>query len=632
MIVRGWRAGALALGLGWSAGCRGGPQQLRTMTAERDVVLRAAEPDDLIYLVMVDRFSNGDRSNDRALALDDPHGWHGGDVQGVRDRLDHLEALGVKTVWLTPVTAARDQKVGEWGAFHGYWLSDPWEMNPRFGTVRELRALSDDLHARGMRLVVDMVWNHTDYEAAVRTTRPDWFHHLGDIQDWDDPRQRIQGDVHGLPDLAQENPAVRAWLHDAAIAWVDRAGLDGLRIDAVGHMPRSFLSYMNEHLDSHARRRGNPEGVWTLAEDFTGDPIALAQTVDQGGFDAIFDFALHYSLLDVTCRGADPLRLASTLSLDRHGPPSRARVTFLDNHDLPRVASVCGATTPEGLARMDAAFLLLFTLRGTPCLTWGTEAVVMGEEEPANRADLPWSETDRRAPLIGQLAALRSRHGALREGSSQIVSAGPGFVRIKRDLEGETALIDVIAGDFDPSNLPPLPTRMDVESVWWAQAAGGEEGSAGVVQQELKAPVSTGGRSPDRAELNGSGPWTVRVLLGRSSEPSSENQVEDVRDVHTLEVTVKGAPTTRGLALVGSAPALGAWSPKRAVAPVEAGSSVFRVQMRDGDVPVFKAIVVADDGSVDWSPAADRFVFLRPDLDTSSVALDWSPPAAPGDR
>lgn len=624
MIASTGRVGALTLALGVWTGCGGGPQQLRPLGSERDVVLRAAAPDDLIYLVMVDRFDNGDPTNDRSVALDDPHGWHGGDVQGVRDRLDHLQSIGVKTVWLTPVTAARDQKVGEWGAFHGYWLSDPWQMNPRFGTVAELRALSDDLHARGMRLVVDMVWNHTDYDAAVRTDHPDWFHHEGDIENWKDPLERVRGDVHGLPDLAQENPAVRAWLRDAAVAWVDRAGLDGLRIDAVGHMPRSFLSYMNAHLDSHAQKRGNPDGVWTLAEDFTGDPIALAETVEEGGFDAIFDFALHYALLDVVCRQADPLRLASTLSLDRHGPPAQSKVTFLDNHDLPRVGSVCGADTTDGLARMDAAFLLLFSLRGTPCLTWGTEAVVMGGEEPANRVDLPWDQTARRSPLIGQLAALRRDHGALRAGESRIVQAAPGHVRIEREHDGERAVIDVVSSELDRSSLSPPDVGMIVDTVWWARSTGADVLEPAVHRWNRAGATDADAPSTDWMQGEDDGTWLVRVVLGRNTPGDQADQDSRDAEPHVLEVTVCGAPDDGALRLVGADPSLGAWNPERALQPLHAGGHTFRVELLDGDVPTFKPIVVTADGEVLWSPSPDRSVFLRPDLDTSIVEMDWS--------
>lgn len=616
-MSRAWAVG-LVLGL---AGC-GGPHQVRPLKRDVAVGLAAPAEADLVYLAMVDRFANGDPDNDGGVDLTDPHGWHGGDIQGIRDRLDHLEAMGVKTVWLTPVTAARDDKVGEWGAFHGYWLRDPWALNPRFGTVADLRGLSDDLHARGMRLVVDMVWNHTDYEAPVRSAHPEWFHQLGDIEDWNDPVQRVQGDVHGLPDLAQENPAVRAWLRASATAWVDRAGLDGLRIDAVGHMPRSFLAHMNRELDAHARSRGNPAGVWTLAEDFTGDPLALAQTVEKGGFDAIFDFALHYALVDVACRGADPLKLASTLSLDRHGPPADARVTFLDNHDLPRVGSVCGAETPEGQARRDAALLMLFVLRGTPCLTWGTEAGVLGAEEPGNRADLPWNDVGVRTPLITALSELRAAHPALHRGADRVVGAGPGYLRMVREAAGEVAVLDVVSATFDPAGLPPLDETIAVETVWWATTGVPDDDGDWIRRSNLSEAVLVGGEAAESTGVTVGAEWTVRVMLGQAEGPHS---AMESRAPHRLEVVVSGAPGGGTLGLVGADPALGAWNPADAVGPVVGSEDRFEVDLQDGDVPVFKAILTRPDGTVEWSPAPDHALFLRPDLDVSRVELDWSP-------
>ena len=463
---------------GWVGlvGCS--PHGVRPVSSARPVALAEPAEADLVYLVMVDRFDNGDPSNDHAIDVADPHGWHGGDLAGVMARLDHLQALGVRTIWLTPVTDARDEKVGEWGAFHGYWLQDPWRLEPRFGTVKELRALSDALHSRGMRLVVDMVWNHTDYEAPALLQHPDWFHETGDITDWDDPVQRVEGRVHGLPDLAQEDPRVHAWLRDAAMAWIDRAGLDGMRIDAVGHMPRSFLASMNQELDAHAESRGNPGGVWTLAEDFTGDPLALAKTVQDGGFDAIFDFSMHYALVDVACRGADPRRLGATLSLDHHGPPADARVTFLDNHDLPRITHVCGAEGGDavGRARVDAALLLLFATRGTPCLSWGTEALVAGGEEPANRPSLPWADVGTRGPAVSMLQDLRARHPALFAGDSRVVEASPSALRVVRRAGADVAVVDLrrhqTGGAWTPT---ALPWQLDVQERVWVRT--GRHGS-----------------------------------------------------------------------------------------------------------------------------------------------------------
>lgn len=596
--------------IGGLAACS--PGRVRPLPAGATVPLQPAAESEVIYLVMVDRFANGDPSNDHLLQPDDPHGWHGGDIQGIRDQLDHLESLGVTTVWLTPVTAARDEKVGEWGAFHGYWMSDPTAMNPRFGTVADLRALSDDLHDRGMRLVADMVWNHTDYAAPIRQQHPEWFHHRGDIEDWNDPIQRVTGAVHGLPDLAQENPMVRAWLREAATAWVDRAGLDGLRVDAVGHMPRSFLVHMNRALDAHARARGNPTGIWTLAEDFTGDPLALAETVHESGFDAIFDFSLHYALVDVACKGADPLRLASTLSLDRHGPPASARVTFLDNHDLPRVASVCG-TDPAGQARRDAALLLLFALRGTPCLTWGTEAGLEGLHEPGSRGDLPLDRLDHRSPLIATLAQLRKSRPALHSGTDRITAAGPGYLRLERRSGTDTAIVDVIGEHFDPASLPPLPPGLRADTVWWALSTPAGEPSTGLHSAMLSAPPRRPPPTP--------GPWTVRVTLGQTDP--AEAELPSLQP-HRLELRVSHAPERGTLRLVGSDPLLGGWRPSEGLAPVEGTDDRFSVVLRDGDVPTFKLVLLEPDGGVTWSDAPDQAVFLPPDLDMSTAKVDWS--------
>ena len=182
----------------------------------------STERPEVLYFVFVDRFANGDPSNDGDIDPTDLQAWHGGDLAGVRSRLDHLENLGVTRVWLSPVFASRQEDFHGWGAFHGYWITDPEKIEPRFGTEDELRALADDLHDRGMKLDLDMVWNHVAWEAPVRTDHPEWFHPDTPIEDWEDPLQRTQGWVHGLPALAQEQPEVAHWLSTISLAWLER--------------------------------------------------------------------------------------------------------------------------------------------------------------------------------------------------------------------------------------------------------------------------------------------------------------------------------------------------------------------------------------------------------------------------
>lgn len=409
----------------------GQPEPAASIAAPADP---AARPE-VLYFVLVDRFANGDPANDGAVDPADPHAWHGGDLAGVRQRLDHLEALGVTRVWLSPVFASRQQDFHGWGAFHGYWITDPTQVEPRFGTASELRGLADDLHARGMTLDLDVVWNHVAWEAPVRAEHPDWFHAEQPITDWDDPVQMVEGQVHGLPDLAQEHPEVAAWLLETSLGWIDRVGADGFRIDAVRHMPPDFLARMGADLHRHAGA-----DFRLLGETFTGDPWLLAESRRQAELDAVFDFPLRYALVDAFCHGRSLARIAAILSLDRyHDDPNRSLVTFLDNHDLPRITHECGGD----LDRVRAALDTQLALRGVPMISYGTESALDGGDEPANRADLPW---DAPMPLLADLQAgvrRRAAHPALADGNLTVLAASDDRLLLRRESADEALCIAI---------------------------------------------------------------------------------------------------------------------------------------------------------------------------------------------
>jgi hypothetical protein len=173
-----------------------------------------------IYFAMVDRFANGDRSNDGDANPNDPQAFHGGDLLGLRNRLDWLQGLGVDTVWLSPVFSMRTSPWHGYGAFHGYWTYDWNNIEPRLGTEAQLVELADELHRRGMQLMVDVVLNHVGPEAPLVLEKPEWFHQKGGITDWNDPVQLTTFDVHGLPDLATEREEVVAYLTQAGRRWL----------------------------------------------------------------------------------------------------------------------------------------------------------------------------------------------------------------------------------------------------------------------------------------------------------------------------------------------------------------------------------------------------------------------------
>lgn len=551
-----------------------------------------APPADLIYFALVDRFANGDPTNDQAspgpaVDLSDPQAWHGGDLAGLRQHLDHIQALGATTLWISPIFATRTQPIGAWGAFHGYWQWDPLAVEPRFGSSAELEALGQDLQARGMGLLLDLVTNHVGYEAPIAASHPDWFHDQPSIQDWQDRQQLEDGQVHGLPDLDQDHPQVAAWLHQVAARWQALPGLRGYRVDAVRHVPNRFLAGLGGAV------LARDPTAWWLGEDFTGDVAELAESQRTGGFTHVFDFPLHYAMTEVFCDDAAPARLASVLGQDGRYARPNGLVTFLDNHDLPRIRSRCH----DDAGRLMRALAFLLTTRGVPALTWGTEAGLQGVEEPYNRGDMRFGETAL-GEWIRRLAELRASWPALRAGSGRTVRLEPDLVVMARVHGTSAALVAINRGPASAGiELPPQLHRTRVvhrlaqggqaqpESVatpggvdW--QEAGAVVPAQGITLWVLEGPVA---------------PWPIGLV--------------------DLSIEVTGAPEGE-VRVVGADPALGSWDPSRAPAlRCQAGACRGALRLPQGAVLEGKPVVVGQDGAVTWAQGDNRAVLVEPGAD-----------------
>ncbi len=401
-----------------------------------------------IYFAMVDRFANGDARNDGDADPADPQGFHGGDLQGVIDHLDWVQSLGFDTVWLSPIFKMRTTKWHGYGAFHGYWTWDLASLEPRFGDELLLARLRTELDRRGMKLVLDLVLNHVGPDAPMYAQHPDWFHRRGGVTDWNDPTQLVMNDVHGLPDLATEKPEVYGYLLEAARRWVQVARPDGFRLDAVKHLPIEFWAQFNGSFD-----------FMRLGELLDGDPGTVSRTWREGRFTAMFDFPLAFAIADVFCRGEAPAKLAAILTNDRRYPDPSQLVTLVDNHDLPRILSVCGGD----LEKTKQALSFLFAMRGIPSVMWGTEAGFDGAKEPENRASMRFVEHPLREHLTTWMAK-RAASPALAEGAAVPVEVSADRVVIARVApDGTTVNVKVEAGrvtlEDAPRSSPALITQ-----------------------------------------------------------------------------------------------------------------------------------------------------------------------------
>ena len=381
-----------------------------------------------IYFVLVDRFSSLTGAVSGA-----PHDFHGGDLWGVLKNLDWIQGMGFDAIWLSPVWETRKEPFGGYGAFHGYWVTNPTRVDPGFGGEAALAALSEEMERRNMRLVLDMVYNHTAWDSPLRTQHPDWFHPAASITDWSDATQVQTHEVHGLPDLAQENPDVYQYLRQVSLDRIQTTHPAGFRIDAVKHLDPGFLPKLARDILFVA-----PD-FFLLGEIFDGNPKSLSEAWKYSDLTSVFDFPLYYALIDFFCHDAAPGRLATMLAQDfRYAHPERL-VTFLDNHDLPRIASACN----QDVARIESAWKLLFSLRGVPSMTYGTEVGLLGASEPENRGDMLFLEADPADRYEKIRDALTARSPLMAYGQSWIAALGEDSVDIGQRYQGETQVVRV---------------------------------------------------------------------------------------------------------------------------------------------------------------------------------------------
>jgi neopullulanase len=424
---------------------------------------------DVMYLIMIDRFADGDQTNDgpdHAAELAKPRGWHGGDLRGITQHLDYLQQLGITTVWITPVYQNHNNQ-----SYHGYGATDMYAVDEHFGTLDDLKALAAALHGRDMKLVLDIVPNHVgpNHPWVLDSPDPTWFHGTlqhhtvaqGDFAPLTDPHApwRDQRDVtqgwfaNTLPDLNQEDPAVSRYLTQNAIWWIEQAGLDGLRIDTFPYVGRSFWSTFHSQIHSLYPH------LTTVGEIFNSDP-AITSTFAGGvtrtgvdtGLDTPFDFPTYFALRDVFLKDAPMTKLTDVLRLDNLYPHPERLVPFLGNHDTTRFLNG-PAATPQTL---ELAFTILTTMRGMPQVYSGDEIAMRGGEDPDNRHDFPggFGDTSNNAftasgrlpeqqqtyTALQTLLALRHAHPALQSGDEQVLHADQSviaYVRAIRTSNGQ---------------------------------------------------------------------------------------------------------------------------------------------------------------------------------------------------
>lgn len=374
---------------------------------------------DVLYMLMPDRFSDGDVSNNNVASLRNPVGAdrsnpnkrHGGDLRGIINHASYIDSLGVTAVWVSPVL--ENDMPG--GSYHGYATTDYYKVDPRFGTNAEYVELIDTLHNRGIKTVMDMIFNHSGSGHPWFDNPPasDWFNFQGDYHqtnyrlstvtdpyasDYDRSMTQDGWFVREMPDLNQRNPHLMKYLVQNSIWWIEEAGIDGIRMDTYPYADEKAMGAWIDSLKSEYPDFNVVGECWfgeTAGEAFwqKGSPLAAARGEDTR-LPVVMDFPLM-----IKSRGLAPYseqtdawnglnKIYDQIALDYVYPDPMNVLRFLDNHDTERVIT----ELPDSLGPWKQAMTILLTIPGIPQLYYGTEILMNGTREGGDgnvRKDMP---------------------------------------------------------------------------------------------------------------------------------------------------------------------------------------------------------------------------------------------------
>lgn len=395
--------------------------------------------DSVAYQVFPDRFRNGDATNDPPGTtpwgdVPTPTSFSGGDLAGIIEKLDHLESLGVNVLYLNPIFAARTN--------HRYDASDYYRVDPALGDLALLKDLVRCLHARGMRLLLDGVFNHCgDGFAPFQDLRRngeassyrDWFI----VRSFPLTTQPLTymtcGGCTYLPKLNHAHRPVQEFILDVVRYWSSETGMDGWRLDVPFKVPMPFWREFRQVVREH-----NPDAylvgeVWREAGPWVkGDVFDGVTNYRWRGL--VFDYALT-RVLDAEDFGFELKTL-----IDSHGPAATAMLNLLGSHDTPRVMTMAGGD----VELLRIALTLQMTLPGMPLVYYGDEVGVLGGHDPDCRRCMPWDPADwnlRVLELTRSLIALRRAHPALRHGSLEVLAAFNGVFAYRMSHDGDEVMV-----------------------------------------------------------------------------------------------------------------------------------------------------------------------------------------------
>ena len=386
---------------------------------------------DVLYMLMPDRFASGSDANDQIKGMNayvnnrqEPSLRHGGDLEGIRQHLDYFCDLGVTALWLTPVLENNSPDGNGYSTYHGYATTDYYKVDPRFGTNAEYRRLVDEAHQHGLKVVMDMIFNHCGFDHPWVKDMPtaDWFNlpqWLKESGGTSDPRgtsflqtsykltpvvdpyasevdlrETVEGwFVPTMPDLNQRNPHVMTYLIQNSIWWIETVGIDGIRMDTYPYADAEGMARWMKLLDEEYPNFNTVGETWVTEPAYTASWQRDSRIAKHNSYlKTVMDFSFFDKINQAKNEETDAWwngfnRIYNSLVYDYLYPQPSSVMAFIENHDTDRFLG----NGTDTLA-LKQALALLLTINRTPQLYYGTEVLMNGTKEVTDgnvRKDFP---------------------------------------------------------------------------------------------------------------------------------------------------------------------------------------------------------------------------------------------------
>lgn len=449
----------------------------------RKLAFQGFNQSDIVYLIMADRFCDGDTSNNslnnklEEFTSKDLDGRKGGDIAGIISKLDYLKELGITSLWITPML-----ENNMWMSYHGYAATDLYKIDPRFGSNRLFKELVDRAHYRGLKIIMDHVSNHIGINHWWIKDIPfkDWIngtpenhlhanHNKMTFPDPHSPGESVSLTWDGwfenyMPDLNQRSPYLKKYLIQNTLWWIEYLGIDGVREDTYPYVNQYFLSdWAKTILDEYP-------SLNIVGEIWTGESAFLAAYQHNNKFGlklnsnlpCVTDFALSDAVRDFLSSKNGLEGIFNVIAMDYLFYEPENLLTFIDNHDIAR-----GLYLAKGdVDKFKVALTILFTTRGIPQILYGTEIGIVGDEKHGNiRSPFPggfngdthdaFYSCDRTEyendiyNFIQQLIELRTEYKSLSQGTLYHYYPFNNVYTYFRQLNDESTMIVVNGNDED---------------------------------------------------------------------------------------------------------------------------------------------------------------------------------------